>query len=583
MPPALASLLPQVSRARELAKEPPSSELVIRRRALDDVPRLEAALRAEGYYAGKVTPEIRGFSGDDAAPAAGEPDETAADEAAPPPPAGEPRTVLVVFRVEPGQAYRLGALAVEAAAGDGFQAPPPAELGLKAGEPARAQAVLDAERELLRRAKKAGHALAKPGRRSTVIDNDARAMDVTLRLTPGPKARFGAVAFQGAEGVSETFLRGRVAFGPGDPYDPDLVERARRDLLDTNLFGTVVVREASALSADGALPVTVEVSPRAARSVGVSGGYQTDVGPNARLFWENRNLLGSAERLRAETELGTEIQRLGVDLRKPDFLRRGQALIGEAEARLEDTDAYETTSARAGLGVERPLARGVVGSLGLSYRYAVIAEAGEPETEFGLLSLPARLDWDFSDDLLNPGRGGKLSLSTAPYVDTLDPSRQFLKSRVTHSRYLRLLDQPRLVLALRGSVGSEIGASREEIPADERFYAGGGGSVRGIPYQLAGPLDEDDDPLGGRALLEVSAELRYNFTESIGAVLFLDGGTVYSSAYPDFSEELRWGAGPGLRYYTPIGPLRLDVGFPLQPREGVDDLFQLYISIGQAF
>jgi translocation and assembly module TamA len=132
-------------------------------------------------------------------------------------------------------------------------------------------------------------------------------------------------------------------------------------------------------------------------------------------------------------------------------------------------------------------------------------------------------------------------------------------------------------------VGSALGVSREEIPADERFYAGGGGSVRGIPYQLAGPLDEDDDPLGGRSLLEVGAEIRYNFTESLGAVLFLDGGTVYSSAYPDFSEELLWGAGPGLRYYTPIGPLRLDVGVPLQPREGVDDLFQLYISIGQAF
>jgi translocation and assembly module TamA len=491
--------------------------------------------------------------------------------------------VLVVFRIEPGPLYRLGALGIEAGGG-GFQPPRPTDLGLKPGEPARAQAVLDAERELLRRARKAGHALAKPGRRSTVVDGETRTMDVTLRLAPGPKARFGEVTFRGAEGVvAEGFLRGRVSFGPGDAYDPDLVEAARRDLLDTNLFSTVVVREAGALAADGTLPVAVEISPRAARSVGVSGGFQTDSGPSARLFWENRNLLGAGERLRAETELRLDLQRAGLDLRKPDFLRRGQALVGEAEARAEETEAYETTSGSAGVGVERPLARGVVGGLGLSYRYAVIAEADEPETEFGLLSVPARLDWDFSDDPLNPGRGGKLALSAAPYLDTLDPSRRFLKSRLTHSRYLRLLEQPRLVLALRGSVGSALGVSREEIPADERFYAGGGGSVRGIPYQLAGPLDEDDDPLGGRSLLEVGAEIRYNFTESLGAVLFLDGGTVYSSAYPDFSEELLWGAGPGLRYYTPIGPLRLDVGVPLQPREGVDDLFQLYISIGQAF
>jgi translocation and assembly module TamA len=195
--------------------------------------------------------------------------------------------------------------------------------------------------------------------------------------------------------------------------------------------------------------------------------------------------------------------------------------------------------------------------------------------------VPGKLDWDFSDDLLNPTRGGRLSLLAAPYVDTLGPDRRFAKARLTHTRYLGLHDD--VILALRGSVGGIGGADLDDIPADERFYAGGGGSVRGIPYQLAGPLDEDDDPTGGRSLLEVGAELRYRATESIGLVLFLDGGTVADSAVPDFSEELRWGAGPGLRYFTPIGPLRVDVGFPLNARQGVDDLFQLYLSIGQAF
>ncbi|HEX8373960.1 MAG TPA: hypothetical protein VF606_02150, partial [Geminicoccaceae bacterium] len=168
LPAGLASLLPRVSRAQQLTKEPPSSELVIRRRALDDVPRLEAALRAEGYYAGKVEPDVRGFAGDGG-------DDGAA-------PADEPRTVLVVFRIDPGPLYRQGALRIEAGAGGVFQPPRPDELGLKTGEPARAQAVLDAERELLRRARKAGHALAKPGRRSTVVDGETRTMDVTLRL-----------------------------------------------------------------------------------------------------------------------------------------------------------------------------------------------------------------------------------------------------------------------------------------------------------------------------------------------------------------------------------------------------------------
>jgi len=127
-----------------------------------------------------------------------------------------------------------------------------------------------------------------------------------------------------------------------------------------------------------------------------------------------------------------------------------------------------------------------------------------------------------------------------------------------------------------------VGESRDAIPANLRFYAGGGGSVRGFGYQLAGQLNDDDDPIGGRSLLELSGEVRVRITESIGAVAFVDAGTVYSSSAPDFSETLRVGAGPGLRYFSPIGPLRLDVGFPLNPRDS-DDTWQLYISIGQAF
>jgi translocation and assembly module TamA len=158
----------------------------------------------------------------------------------------------------------------------------------------------------------------------------------------------------------------------------------------------------------------------------------------------------------------------------------------------------------------------------------------------------------------------------------------FNKARVDYSHYVEVLAVPQVVLAGRTSVGSMVGESRADIPANLRFYAGGGGSVRGFGYQLAGQLNDDDDPIGGRSLLELSGEARVRVTESIGVVAFVDAGTVYSSTVPDFSETLRIGAGPGLRYFSPIGPLRLDVGFPLNPRNS-DDTWQLYISIGQAF
>jgi translocation and assembly module TamA len=520
-------------------------------------------LRSLGYYDGVVETDLV-----PPAPAAG---------------GGKPGPYLVRFLVTPGPLYSLAELRLELSDNpNGFVAPTLERLGLKAGEPARAQAVLDAEQKLQARARKESYALAALGRRSTVIDGERHTMDVVLRLATGPKATFAEPTFTGSDGVRTRFLRNRLGFRADDPFNPDRLEEGRRALYDSGLFSTVTVEEGKELTADGQLPISVAVTPRAPRSVGASLGYQTDTGPSGNLFWEHRNLLGAGERLRVETELGLKLQRLQTTFRKPDFFSRKQSLLGDVEAKKENTDSYDSQSASTGLGVERQLAPGLTGSLGLAYRYARIQEEDEPEQNYGLVSIPAKLDWDFSNDLLNPSRGGRLALSAAPYQDTLGAERRFLKSRITHSRYIRLLDRPRTVLALRGSLGSLVGTSREEVPADERFYAGGGGSVRGIPYQLAGPLD-DDKPEGGRSLIELSTELRFRITESFGAVAFLDGGTVSSSSLPSLDEELHWGFGPGLRYFTPIGPLRLDVGFPLSRRDSVDDLFQLYLSIGQAF
>ena len=141
----------------------------------------------------------------------------------------------------------------------------------------------------------------------------------------------------------------------------------------------------------------------------------------------------------------------------------------------------------------------------------------------------------------------------------------------------------RYVLAGRARVGSTVGQPRRNVPANKRFYAGGGNSVRGYGYQKIGPLNDDDDPDGGRSLLELGAEFRAQVWGNFAVVPFVDGGTVYDNAYPDFSETFRWAAGIGLRYHTVIGPIRFDIAFPLNPRKGTDDPYQFYISIGQAF
>ena len=167
-------------------------------------------------------------------------------------------------------------------------------------------------------------------------------------------------------------------------------------------------------------------------------------------------------------------------------------------------------------------------------------------------------------------------------MDTFGSGLAFNKSSVAYTHYVQVLQHPRVVLAGRSAVGTLSGASRADVPANLRFYAGGGGSVRGFRFQEAGELNDENDPLGGRSLFEASGEVRARVTDTIGIVAFVDTGAAFTSRYPDFDDELRIGVGPGIRYFSGIGPIRLDVGFPVNRRDS-DDAFQLYISIGQAF
>jgi translocation and assembly module TamA len=139
-----------------------------------------------------------------------------------------------------------------------------------------------------------------------------------------------------------------------------------------------------------------------------------------------------------------------------------------------------------------------------------------------------------------------------------------------------------MVIAARAKLGSIAGADTDSVPASERFYAGGGGSIRGYGYQQVGPVDSNGDPTGGRSLFEVGLETRFRVWGPIGLVTFVEAGDVYESVYPAPFQSVLVGAGFGLRYFTAVGPIRVDLAFPLDRRPG-DDPFQFYVSIGQAF
>ena len=549
-------LLKDVADAFSMKEEPPASLELLRKRAEGDVTRMKEVLRSEAYYGAEVTARLEEKEGE----------------------------TEVVFQVEPGPRYTVESVDLQYEGGASpFQAPDPEDGDrsvLEAGTPARAADIVKAGDRLLERLKNRGYPFAEADRPKAVVDHGRKTVRVELRLDPGPRARFGPVILSGLDRVEEPFVRAKLAWEKNALYDGSLLERTRERLIHTGLFSTVEVSPAESLE-NGRVPIRLKVQERKPRTVAVGLRYRTDEGPGVQGAWKHRNLLGRGERVSLDATVAADL--LGVEgaFRKPGFLRQDQTLLAEASAGLESPEAYTSRHLRTAVGLERTISEGLVAGGGIGFKVSRVEQRDEEEG-YALVSLPLRLDWDRSDDLLDPQRGWRLGLRLTPFTEVLEEDLTFARGYASLTHYLRLVKDPNLVLATRWAFGSIVGAERDEIPADERFYAGGGGSIRGLPYQSAGPL-EGDDPLGGRSLVEMSVELRMRLTESLGLVTFVDGGRAFEDTFPGSGGRMLWGAGVGVRYFTFLGPLRLDVAVPLDRRDGVDDAFQFYLSIGQAF
>ncbi len=285
--------------------------------------------------------------------------------------------------------------------------------------------------------------------------------------------------------------------------------------------------------------------------------------------------------------LGTQEQSLGAILRRNNYKARDRVLTGQVVFSHLDQNAYEARSITLGAGLERQT--NIIWQKKWTWSYGVelvaskeedtVKATGAPRSRQYLIgALPSSLSYDGSDDLLNPTRGYRLAARVSPEASLQGSAFGYVKAQIDGSSYLPI--GAKTVVAGRVRFGSIIGAAAERIAPTRRFYAGGGGSVRGYGYQKIGPVDINGDPAGGRSLAEFSIEARVRFGD-FGVVPFIDGGNLYSARLPTFS-NLRYGAGIGVRYYTSFGPIRVDVGTPLNRRPG-DSRVAVYVSLGQAF
>ena len=605
---AMDATLKASSQLEALRTSAPVDPFGLISRARADVGRLKTVLESYGFYQGTVTITVNALGLDDPGLA----DTLAAL------PEGTDAECRIAFDL--GPQYHLGRIDIDGSVPESARK----SLQLSSGAPAIASEVLAGGARVLTTLQNDGYAFAKVDPPIAYENPTEHLLDLRFNVVTGPRVQIGEIHLEGLQHVKEGLVRRRLLVHTGERYSAIAVERARKDLLGLGVFSTADTQLGAAPDDLGRVPVTFRLRERLRHAVSANAAYSTDLGTSAGVKWTDRNLRGNSEQLELAAQVinvgGTATAGIGYNASAryvlPEFAHRDQSLQFGLGALKQSLQAYDQTAATAGVTLSRKLSSIWSANIGISGIHETIVQQGISRT-YTLFGLPIGAAYDttnLASPLADPTHGVRASLNIAPTLSRGNPNSTFIVTQLAIAGYLDLrglfrTDPGRSVLALRAVAGSAPGAgevvenidgqtlSVPDLPPDQRFYAGGSGTVRGYRYQSVGPEFPDGNPMGGTSVTAFNVELRQRIATSFGAVVFVDAGQVSASSSSissmfhgsrcsnsTQSTAACWavGIGVGGRYYTPIGALRLDVAVPTFRRSN-DDNFEVYIGLGQAF
>jgi translocation and assembly module TamA len=549
--------------ALEQGRKKTANAAQISRRSRADSQLLGEILRSQGYYDATVEPRIEGSSAE----------------------------LRVLLEVDAGSQYQFAAVELPGleAAGEDFEKLRDS-FAVRKGDPVIAEDVIAAGVALDRALGQEGFASATIGEQHIVVNHQTRLATLTLPVIPGPVAEFGEIRVSGQPPFSARHVGVIARFREGDRFRRSRVDDLRRALIATTLVANADVR-LSPRDDGRVVDVDVRLEPAPTRTIAGELGYGTGQGARLEASWTNRNFFNPEGALTLRGVAGTKEQLLAVQVRRSNFLQRDQVLNLVASVSNQKYDAYRAKTARLFGGIERQSnfiwqkkwTWTAGGEFLATDERGVYDLSGIKDTRtFLIAAAPASLGYDGSDSLLDPTTGFRLLGWVSPEIDARGRSGGYARMQFDASAYRPVSD--RVVVAGRVRLGTILGASTFDIAPSRRFYSGGGGSVRGYGYQRLGPKDMDGDPVGGRGLAEFGLEARIRvskFGGNFGIVPFLDGGSLDDDVLPKL-KDFRFAAGLGLRYYSSFGPIRVDVGVPLNRQKG-DGIVAVTVSLGQAF
>lgn len=537
----------------------PANLAQINRRIDEDDDLLERLLRAKGYYAARVRGSVSAPPGAD--------------------------RLAVTFDVTPGPQYLLGSVDVTGLLETGAQevelrkAFPP-----KVGDPVDADAILAGRDSLFDALSERGFPFAKVDEPEVRIDHEERKGDLDIIVTPGGYRRFGAIRVADSRPFDAHHVQEIARFDPDEPFKASDVEDLRRAIVQTGLVSSVTLKPVDA--GDGEhVDLDVDMRPAPPHTIAGLLGYGTGEGYRAEVSWQHRNLFPPEGALIARGVVGTQEQTASLTYRRSNFHRRDNVLTGLLSISNIRRDAYDARTINLSAGLERQtnilFQKNWVWRIGGELIASDEADffSGGARRTFFIGAVPLSLTYDGSDDLLNPTKGFRLGGRISPELSFQDKTFGYTRVQLDGSVYQPVSE--RIVVAARSRFGTILGSTVDQIAPSRRFYAGGGASVRGYGYQQIGPrYGPNNQPVGGKSLTEFSLEARVRFG-NFGVVPFVDAGNISTSFLPRF-RDLRIGTGLGVRYYSNFGPIRIDVGTPINPQPG-DPKLAVYVSLGQAF
>ena len=559
-------------------KRPASGAAGLLAKARGDYGRLLAALYGMGRYGPTISILVGGR------------------EAANIPPDGTvPEPAPVVVTVNPGPVFLFAKTSII------NQAPPPvrrddrvaspADEGFASGQVARSGDILQAEALSVEAWREQGHPKARVAKRQVTANHDTDRVDATIDIDPDRFATYGTVTVEGTERMDPAWVAWMTGLQPGREYDPDDLERANKRLSKLGVFRALRLQEAAVVGPDGRLPIAVVVQERKLHRFGIGGSFSTLDGAGFEAFWLHRNLFGRAEQLRFDAKVSglgnNDFQvdqlsyRIGGSFIKPGVYTPDTDFVASVYGIREVLDPYTQTGVIGEAGFNHLFTEELAARLFLNGGYSQFEDDVFGTRDFAWVGLLGGLTFDNRDSKTDPTRGYFAEVLAEPFYEFeyANAAARFTAEGRTYLGFGG--DKDPIVLAGRLKLGSLVGSSIEETAPDKLFFAGGGGSVRGYEYRSIG-VETPLGVVGGRSLIEGSVELRARITPSIGLVAFADAGYVGADSWPGFDEDLKVGVGAGLRYYTGLGPIRLDLAVPLEPEPDDPDV-AFYVGIGQAF